>query len=306
MSTPALSTKRFAFDVKADDLHDDGTFDVYAAVFGNVDRANEIIVPGAFANIPDFVKDGVVLFEHRQDLPPIGFVESAEQDGKGLRVKGRFHKTADVAELRQKFRERVEAGKSVKCSVGYRVLDWDLIQVDGRKVTRLKRLLVFEFSFVNVPCNPEAEAVSVKGLADPPTEAPMTEPRPSPIEVFKSWLGLSTKAGRKMSRSNFAELKGFATTLSEHAKQASAHADELADHAKRLTAKSKDMRTHGEGMKAFADGLHKHLSQFDPDAEDVDEPEAEAQDAGDDDKSSPELIRKRLQLGMAKAPKPGA
>jgi|GEM_PF-2121793 len=281
----ALRHKTFDFRFKADDDAPDGSFELYAAVFGNVDRHRDIIDPGAFANLAEFVADGCGLVNHRGDQLPVAWIDSATQDGTGLKIAGRFHSTPEAQACRTVVRERMAAGKSVKCSIGYRVADYALEQIDGRQICRLKKLDIFEFSFVNVPANPRAGVSSVKSAAAP-TEAPMSEPqKTSLIEAVKEWLGLSTKSGRAMSRANFAGLKTFADALDEHGKSSGAHVKSLGELSKALKA-------HGEATTALAGEMRKYLNKFDPDAED--EPETEPDDDQGEDED--ETSRKRLSL----------
>jgi HK97 family phage prohead protease len=79
------------FEVKA--VQEDGTFDGYGSIFGNVDSYKEIVAPGAFAeSLVQWKESGrlpPVLWQHRSGEPIGPFVEMAE-DGVGLRVKGRL------------------------------------------------------------------------------------------------------------------------------------------------------------------------------------------------------------------------
>lgn len=135
-------------------------FDLYASVFNNIDRQGEIIEPGAFKNLGDFARDGVILTEHNMRSLPVGLIDTAVQDAKGLRVKGRFHSTPEAQACRAVVRERMAAGKSVKCSIGYQVLDYVMDNIGGKTVCRIKAVNVFEASIVNLPANPLAGVVS--------------------------------------------------------------------------------------------------------------------------------------------------
>ena len=48
------------YDCQFKSLDDTGRFEVYAAVFGNVDRQGDVIVQGAFKDLDKFVRDGWV------------------------------------------------------------------------------------------------------------------------------------------------------------------------------------------------------------------------------------------------------
>lgn len=157
-----LSHKTMSFEVKS--LDDTGHFSLYAAAFGNRDRQGEIITPGAFKNLDEFVKDGWGAVNHTNFGGDLGvaMIDSATQDAKGLLISGVFHSTDDAQRIRTKVRERMERGKSVKCSIGYQVTDGDHETKDGQPVYVIKSLNVYEFSFVNMPANPEASVMSAK------------------------------------------------------------------------------------------------------------------------------------------------
>lgn len=205
-----LERKALAWDVKA--LDDSlGSFAVYASVFGNVDRQGEIIAPGAFTNLPAFVKDGWGAINHDWDDLPVALIDEATQDGTGLLVKGRFHSTSDAQDCRKVVKERMEAGKSVKASIGYRVLEDAVETRDGQSVRILKRVEIFEFSFVNMPANPAAEVVRAKGLIS-------VDDAKALIDHLEAGL----KEGRVLSRANLNTIRNWAKTCREHSKLADA------------------------------------------------------------------------------------
>src|SRR4051812_8531147 len=81
-----------SFDVEWKGLSDEsGSVKLYAAAFGNVDRANERIEPGAFKNLDDFVSSGWLAMNHDWNRLPIATVHRAIQDSKGLRLEAHFH-----------------------------------------------------------------------------------------------------------------------------------------------------------------------------------------------------------------------
>lgn len=157
---PAIERKMLDFEVKDFSDSGNGSASFYFAAFNNVDRANERILPGAFKNLDEFLRDGFIAIGHDWSRLPIGIPTSAVQDGKGLLVGFNFHSTPEAQAARAVMKERLQAGKNVKGSIGYEVLED--AQVDG--VRELKSLALYEGSLVNVPCNPLADAVTVKGL----------------------------------------------------------------------------------------------------------------------------------------------
>lgn len=158
-----LERKTLDFEVKAID-DDAGTVTLYAAVFGNLDRQGDVLEPGAFANLDEFVRDGWLDLNHRMYGLPIGTIESAIQDAHGLLITAKFHTTAEAQECRKVVKERKERGKSVKCSFGYETLDATYEQRDGDTERHLWKVNIREGSIVNLPANPMAEVTGVKGI----------------------------------------------------------------------------------------------------------------------------------------------
>lgn len=148
----ALDLSRKAFDCRIKSA-DAGALrcELYALAFGNVDRDGDVIEAGAVANVDEFIADGVALVGHKLDELPVGWIESAVQDSKGLRVACRFHTDPEAVRTATVVRERMAAGRSVKCSIGFKVLDASP-RPGGRGLT-IRRLAVYEFSFVNLPSN---------------------------------------------------------------------------------------------------------------------------------------------------------
>jgi HK97 family phage prohead protease len=196
-----IQHKSFDLSIKAGD--DPGGFVAYVAAFGNIDRAAEIIEPGAFKNLPSFAVDGWVGVNHDMGDLPVAIVETATQDARGLKLAARWHSTPKAQACRAVVNERLAAGKSVKCSIGYKVLDSFKDSVDGRPVTRLTALDLFEASIVNLPANPAASVIAAKSHA----EKVLT------LESLQAWLDAETKAGRVLSRANHSKLREWHGSL---------------------------------------------------------------------------------------------
>lgn len=88
-----MKTKDFALQVK--DLSEEGTFEGYGSIFGNLDSYGEKVMPGAFAeSLARHKREGtkpLMLWQHNPDQP-IGVWEDLVEDGKGLRGIGRLLK----------------------------------------------------------------------------------------------------------------------------------------------------------------------------------------------------------------------
>jgi uncharacterized protein len=184
-------------EVKGDDSGP-GEFKAYFAAFGNRDHVGDVIQPGAFKNLDGFLKAGWVDVNHEMKGLPIGYPTTAIQDGKGLLVEGRFHSTPEGQAARTVIRERMQAGKAVKGSIGYRATESEKGTLDGKAIRSLKGIDLFACSLVNLPANDAAEFVHSKGLITP------DEARQLVAEF---------KAGRVLSAENLASMRKWASTL---------------------------------------------------------------------------------------------
>lgn len=138
-----------------------GGFQGYGAVYGNVDRDEEIIAPGAFADsLPAFIRDGFIGEAHDWDRP-IATIDDAVEDAYGLMISASYHSDPASQAVRTYTNERLERGKSVGLSVGFRMREWTYDE-EADRLTITKGDL-FEVSIVTVPANPLAGIVSGKG-----------------------------------------------------------------------------------------------------------------------------------------------
>ena len=289
-----LPRKTFECQYKSDD--ETGEFTLYAAVFGNVDRQGDIIEKGAFTNLDEFVKDGWIALNHDQSALPMGLIKSAGQDEHGLRITGIWHTTQAAQDCRRIVRERMAAGKAVKCSIGYLVPpDGERYErVDGRMVRHINKLSAYEASFVNLAANNEAEVVSAKSasgsdpfILDGFEEEDFMATEQGVVEALKRALGLSTKGGRKMSGATLEKMKGFCKSMGEHAEKCFGHAKTLNEHAKALKA-------FGEEHKARAEEFEKCLKDFEGGKLERDE-EGDVEENDDDSDEQEPKSRKSIK-----------
>jgi len=147
-----MEIKSLALELKADDA---GTVEGYGSVFGGVDAYGDTILPGAFADSIKARKPKM-LWQHRMDKP-IGVWDDVEEDGKGLRLKGRIADTEQGREARQ----LVKMGALDGLSIGYRTMADEM-----RGNTRvLKQVELWEVSFVTIPADKSATINGIKALA---------------------------------------------------------------------------------------------------------------------------------------------
>lgn len=190
-----------------------GGFEGYASNFGELDDGADIALPGAYKEtLERFLHQGFTAHSHDWSYDGvIGYPVDAREDDRGLYIKSQFHSTPDAQMVRTKARERMEAGKAVKLSIGYeakqvsyinakdyaeqlpKFLQPDKVDAGIEKAKRfprvrlLHKMNLFEHSIVTVPMLNSAQVLSVKEAPQPepepepePTPAPTPEPTPTP------------------------------------------------------------------------------------------------------------------------------
>ncbi len=177
-----MKTKDFALQVK--DLSEDGTFEGYGSIFGNVDSYGEIVEPGAFSkSLSRHSKEKskpLMLWQHNTD-EPIGVWEDLHEDEKGLRGTGRLLtgiRRADEAYI------MLKAGAVQGLSIGYREVR---AEPDGT-LRRLKELDLREISIVSFPANRAARVQSVKSERMDEFAQRLRDGEPMPVKEFEDIL----------------------------------------------------------------------------------------------------------------------
>ena len=177
-----MKTKDFTLQVK--DLTEDGTFEGYGSIFGNVDSYGEKVMPGAFAeSLAQHKREdtSVLMLWNHDSYQPIGVWEDLAEDSKGLWGKGRLF--LDI----QKARETHTLAKNKAIgglSIGYRERDTDQ---DG-SVRLLKKLDLYEISPVTFPANRSARIESVKSEHMDEFARRLRDGDPMPIKDFENIL----------------------------------------------------------------------------------------------------------------------
>jgi HK97 family phage prohead protease len=186
---------------------DTGEIAGYASTY-DWDSTGEKVMPGAFTeHLSDFLTHGFVAAGHDWTTP-IGVPIEAYEDEKGLFVRARFHSTQHAQDIRRVIRERMDAGKSARLSIGYEVLQ-DEQSDEGRL---LKKLRLHEWSYVTVPANGAAMVLASKsGEVSTLGFNEHAEAVVSAVEAFAeravSRHDFRTKDGRVLSTANFATLE---------------------------------------------------------------------------------------------------
>jgi HK97 family phage prohead protease len=177
-----LKTKDFTLEVK--DLSEDGTFEGYGSIFGNVDSYGEKVVPGAFVeSLARHKREGtavLMLWQHNPD-EPIGVWEDLAEDAKGLWGKGRLLTEVQRAkEVHVLMKNKAVRG----LSIGYRELDAD--QEQGVRI--LKKLDLWEISPVSFPANRRARIEAVKSERMDEFARRLRDGEPMPVKEFEDIL----------------------------------------------------------------------------------------------------------------------
>jgi len=187
-------------------LDEDGTFEGYAAVFGNLDRSGEIIAPSAFDRTLK-ARNGEpvpVLWQHAD---PAGS-GALSLTRSGLYIKGKLLLSTRTGAEAYEF---IKAGVVKGMSIGYRVVS----DVWEDSVRTLKEIELYEVSLVTIPANPEAAVLAVKDCEDcahckeqdddpqaPPQQAPASKAS-DPVDdhslaVVARVLALSMEATKEL------------------------------------------------------------------------------------------------------------
>jgi uncharacterized protein len=149
-----LQHKSVKFDLSIKAEGESRIIEGYGAVFGNIDSAGDIILPGAFAEsltrrMPK------MLYQHWSEKL-IGVWGEAREDSKGLYIKGTLAKTP----LADEAYELAKMGALDGMSIGYSANDYEH---DKNGIRKLKKVELWEVSLVTFPANEAARVTGVKG-----------------------------------------------------------------------------------------------------------------------------------------------
>lgn len=154
-----LEHKSLALEIKT--IGEGGTFEGYAAVFGNVDDWKDVILPGAFKkNLAAHKKNGnmpALLWQH-DSRQPLGVWESFKEDSHGLLGQGRLL-VDDVPKAREAW-ALLKARAISGLSIGYYARDYSIDE--KTRVRTLKQIDLMEASLVTFPANEKAQVTSFK------------------------------------------------------------------------------------------------------------------------------------------------
>ena len=145
----------------------DGTVEGYASLFGELDQARDMVMPGAFD--ASLRRRGVrrvpMLFQH-DPSEPIGVWLDLREDVRGLYARGRL--IPEVVRARE-LMALLEAGTADGLSIGFRTVKG---RVDPKtRIRKLETIDLWEISIVTFPLLPGARVRAVKEARVPSREA---------------------------------------------------------------------------------------------------------------------------------------
>lgn len=136
-----------------------GRIQGYASVFGAMDLARDVVMPGAFRDsLARRGARGVKLLWQHDPGRPIGGWTKVIEDRHGLFVEGELD--LDVPKARE-LHDLIERGALDGLSIGYRTEIDRLDPVTG--IRRLEKLDLWEVSIVTFPLLPQARILDLKG-----------------------------------------------------------------------------------------------------------------------------------------------
>ena len=147
-------------------IEDDGTVEGYASLFGEVDAARDMVMPGAFSRTLKLrgVRRVPMLFQH-DPAEPVGVWLELAEDFRGLRARGKL--IPEVARARELF-ALVRSGAVDGLSIGFRTVKG---RVDpASRIRKIHELELWEISIVTFPllAGARVRAVKENGLPSRP------------------------------------------------------------------------------------------------------------------------------------------
>ena len=139
-------------------IQSDGTVEGYASLFGEVDQARDMVMPGAFAQTLKLrsIRRVPMLFQH-DPAEPIGRWRTIREDERGLYVEGVL--SPGVARAREVL-NLMKSGALDGLSIGFQTVRSRTDRTSG--VRRILEADLWEISIVTFPMLPSARVSNVK------------------------------------------------------------------------------------------------------------------------------------------------
>ena len=155
-------------------IEPDGTVEGYASLFGEIDAARDMVMPGAFARTLKMrgLRRIPMLFQH-DPAEPIGVWFELTEDFRGLRARGKL--IPEVARARELI-ALVKSGAVDGLSIGFRTVKG---RIDpASRVRKIIDLDLWEISIVTFPLLAGARVRAVKDVR-PLSSRPAPSPEPA-------------------------------------------------------------------------------------------------------------------------------
>lgn len=164
-----IQYKTFSIYVKEVNYDDESrTISGYAAIFGNKDKAGDILIKGCFSkSIQDrgpesAANDKIIMLWMHNMNEPIGRITVLNEDDKGLYFEAIID---DVPRGNQAIKQ-LESGTLNQFSIGYQYV-WENCEYDAEKDAFIvKEVKLHEISVVSIGCNGETEYLGLKTVED--------------------------------------------------------------------------------------------------------------------------------------------
>jgi HK97 family phage prohead protease len=163
----------------------DGTVEGYASLFGEIDQARDMVMPGAFTASLKLrgVRRVPMLFQH-DPAEPVGIWLELREDYRGLYVRGRL--IPEVTRARE-LTALIEAGAADGLSIGFRTVKGRL---DPKtRIRKLDQIDLWEISIVTFPLLAGARVRAVKGAS----------PSRARTRAEREWSLVSVLAGEALA-----------------------------------------------------------------------------------------------------------
>jgi HK97 family phage prohead protease len=166
-------------------IHPDGSVEGYASLFGEIDQARDMVMPGAFTRTLALrgIRRIPMLFQH-DPAEPVGIWQEIAEDWRGLRVRGRL--IPDVMRARELL-ALLREGAADGLSIGFKTVK---ARVEPRsRIRKLIEIDLWEISIVTFPLLPGARVRAVPGAharavkeAKPPFAPPARARKPVTVD----------------------------------------------------------------------------------------------------------------------------
>ena len=160
-----MQYKAFSFETKDITINSESRrISGYAAIFGNKDKAGDILIKGCFSKSiqergpQSNANDKIIhLWMHNMN-EPVGKIVTLIEDDKGLY----FEADIDKIDLGDREITQLESGTINQFSIGYSYV-WDKVDYDSDKDAFIvKEVVLYEISAVSIGCNGETYYTGLK------------------------------------------------------------------------------------------------------------------------------------------------